>query len=408
MTAVIKVLAEARSSLLANKLRTFFMMLGIVIGVAALSTVICIGQGTREQIVGLVAKHGLDLIMVRAGGERQVMAPTADRGIAALSEADVEAIDAEIRNINGASAVQNVRGWQVSHQGKSATVRIFGVSPSWADIRRRPVVRGEFIDQADIVSMAKVVVVGYHTAQVLFGDADPIGQTIHLGNEPFRVKGVFEEVGANAGGEDFDDRVVIPVSTSAKRLFGRPYLEQIVVQVRDVRALPDTAQKVRELLRARHNTKEGTDDFFVRVPEDVKEVALESSNTLDRLLIAVSIVVLLVGGVMIMNIMLISVTQRGHEIGLRRAVGASRSDILRQLLFESLCVTVVAGLIGATLGAATASVLDWQGIVASKVTLTPFLVAILSCSVLALLFGMYPARKAARIDAATALREQRV
>ena len=384
------------------------MMLGIVIGVAALSTVICTGQGTREQIVGLVAKHGLDLIMVRAGGERQVMAPTADRGIAALSEADVEAIDAEIRNINGASAVQNVRGWQVSHQGKSVTVRIFGVSPSWADIRRRPVMRGEFIDQADIVSMAKVVVVGYHTAQVLFGDADPIGQTIHLGNEPFRVKGVFEEVGANAGGEDFDDRVVIPVSTSAKRLFGRPYLEQIVVQVRDARALPNTAQKVRELLRARHNTKEGTDDFFVRVPEDVKEVALESSNTLDRLLIAVSIVVLLVGGVMIMNIMLISVTQRGHEIGLRRAVGASRSDILRQLLFESLCVTVVAGLIGATLGAATASVLDWQGIVASKVTLTPFMVAILSCSVLALLFGMYPARKAARIDAATALREQRV
>lgn len=407
MSLAVKIFAEAQASLLANTLRTCFMMLAIVIGVAALSTVICIGQGTRAQVLGLVAKHGLDLIMVRAGGERQVMAPTADRGIAALSEEDVQAIEAEVHNINGVSAVQNVRGWQVTHLDQAVTVRIFGVSPSWSDIRHRPVVRGEFIDQADMVSMAKVVVVGYHTAQVLFGENDPIGQIIHLGNEPFRVKGVFEEVGANAGGEDFDDRVVIPVRTSSKRLFGRLYLEQIVAQVQDVRTLPETAQRIRELLRERHNTQEGTDDFFVRVPEDVTEVALQSSNTLNRLLLAISIVVLLVGGVVIMNIMLISVSQRSHEIGLRRALGARRSDILWQFLFEALCITITAGLLGAALGAAIASALAWQGIVASQVTWIPFVLSVLACSLLALVFGLYPARKAASVNPVATLRAQR-
>lgn len=408
MSAFSQSFAEARASLLSNKLRTSLMMLAIVVGVAALSAVICIGQGTREKILGLVEKHGLDTIMVRAGGEKQILAPTADRNIVSLNEDDAQAIEAEIPNIALVSAVQNARGWQVTHGDKSVTVRVFGVGPDWADIRHRPLVRGQFIDQGDMVGQAKIAILGYRTAQILYGDLDPIGQTVRLNNEPFRVKGVFSEVGANAGGEDFDDRIVVPVTTTAKRLFGRPYLEQIIIRVRKIPALGDTAEKIRTLLRERHNTRAGADNFFVRVPEDVKEFALATSSTLDRLLLALSILVLLVGGGVIMNLMLISVTQRTHEIGLRRSLGASQSDILRQFLLEALLVTLAAGVLGALLGAGIATFLDWRGLATSKVTWLPFAVSIGACSLLALAFGLYPARKAARIDPASALGQKRL
>lgn len=409
MSRLLKLLWEAQSSLRSYKLRSFLMMLSVIIGIASLATVICIGQGTREEIVGLIAKHGLDMIMVRAGGVRQVFAPTTDRSIASLSEADAQAMEASIGNIVKISPVQNARGWRTSYGGKTLQPRVFGVGPTWADIRRRPIAQGEFINQSDVVSLAKVAVLGHNTAKMLFGDADPIGQTIRIGNDGFRVKGVFVEVGADPSGEDWDDRIVLPFSTTAKRLFGRPYLEQIVIQVRDVRRLPETAEQVGILLRERHNIRASADDdFFVRIPEDVKEAALETSTTLNKLLIAISSVALLVGGVVIMNIMLISVSQRTHEIGLRRAVGASRGDIITQFLLESLCVAVAAGLLGGLLGAGIASALGWKGVATSKVTWLPFALSVVSCGLLAIVFGLYPARKAALVDPVVALREKRI
>jgi putative ABC transport system permease protein len=385
------------------------MMLGLVIGVASLTVVICIGQGTRAKVMQMVAKQGWDLIMVRAGAAKQVFAPTTDRTIASLAEADAQAIEAELGNIRYVSSVQNERGWETIYGDKSVKTRIFGVGPTWHHIRHRPVERGEFLSQADLVNMSKVAILGSRTANTLFGDANPVGQTVRIGSEAFQVKGVFEESGVAPGGEDWDDRVVIPFTTSSKRLFGRLYLEQIVVQVRDPRKLPQTAERIRQLLRERHQIRAGAeDDFFVREPTDVKEAALKTSSTLTTLLLATSGIALLVGGIVIMNLMLIAVSQRGHEIGLRRTVGARRKDILGQFLLEALGVALVGGLLGAVVGAGIAAFLTWRGVAVSQITWIPFLIALITCGSVAVVFGLYPARKAARVDPVAALREKRM
>jgi len=400
---------QAIDSLLSNRLRSFLMMLGLVIGIASLTAVICIGQGTRAQVMDMVAKQGWDLIMIRAGAAKQVFAPTTDRTVAALMEADAQAIEAGLGNIRYISSVQNQRGWEVVYGDQSVNTRIFGVGPTWHFIRRRPVERGEFLAQADLVNMNRVAILGFRTAKMLFGAADPVGQTIRIGSEPFQVKGVFVEAGITPGGDDWDDRIVIPFTTSSKRLFGRQYLEQIVVQVRDPRKLPQTAEQIRKLLRERHQIRAGAeDDFFVREPEDVKETALTTSSTLTTLLIAISVISLLVGGVVIMNLMLISVSQRVHEIGLRLTVGARPRDILCQFLFEALGVTLIGGLLGAAGGAGIAALMAWNGVAVNRITWIPFAISIVACTLVALAFGLYPASKAARLDPVVALREKRM
>jgi len=326
-----------------------------------------------------------------------------------LVEADAQAIEAELGNIRYVSSVQNQRGWEVIAGNQSVKTRIFGVGPTWHHIRHRAVARGEFLSQADVVSMSKVAILGWRTARTLFGEANPVGQTIRIGSEAFQIKGVFEEAGVTPGGDDWDDRVVIPFTTSSKRLFGRLYLEQIVIQVRDPAKLPQTAGRVRQLLRERHQIRAGTeDDFFVREPEDVKEAGLKTSSTLTTLLMAISGIALLVGGIVIMNLMLISVSQRIHEIGLRRTVGALQNDILGQFLLETLGVALVGGLLGAVAGVGIASLLAWRGVAVSQVSWIPFAIAIASCGLVALVFGLYPARKAARVDPVVALREKRM
>jgi putative ABC transport system permease protein len=409
MNRTLRLSQQAGDALLSNRLRSLLMMLGLVIGIASLTAVICIGQGTRARIMGMVAQQGWDLLMIRAGSAKQVFAPTTDRTIASLMEADTQAIEASIGNIRYISSVQNQRGWEVIHGGQSVKTRIFGVGPTWHHIRRRPVEKGEFLTQADVVNMTKVAILGYRTARMLFGDTDPIGQTIRIGSEAFQVNGVFVEAGITPGGDDWDDRIVIPLTTASRRLFGRLYLEQIVIQVRDARRLPQTAEQIRTLLRQRHQISAGAeDDFFVREPGDVKVAALTTSSTLTTLLIALSAIAMLAGGLVIMNLMLISVSQRVHEIGLRRTVGARQQDILGQFLFESLLVALTGGLLGAAGGVAVASLLAWTGVATSRITWIPFVTSIVACSLVAVVFGLYPARKASRVDPAVALRKKRM
>jgi putative ABC transport system permease protein len=405
MNRTLRLFRQAIGTLLSNPQRSFLMTLGLILGVAALTAVICIGEGTRARVMDMVAKQGWDLIMVRAGAARQVFAPTTDRTIASLVEADAQAIENTIGNIRYVSAVQNQRGWEVVFGNTSLKTRIFGVGPDWHYIRRRPVEKGEFISEADVVNMSRVAVLGFRTAKLLFGGADPVGQTIRIGKEAFQVKGVFVEAGITPGGDDWDDRIVIPLTTASRRLFGRLYLEQIVIQVRDARSLPRTVDEVQRLLRDRHQLRQGAeDDFFVRGPEDVKEAALATSSTLTTLLIALSAVALVAGGVMIMNLMLLSVSQRVHEIGLRRALGARQQDILAQFLIETLCITLAGGALGAALGVLGASLLSWAGVATSRITWMPFAAAILACGLVALVFGQYPARRASRMDPAVALK----
>src|SRR5688572_7575212 len=223
------------------------------------------------------------------------------------------------------------------------------------EIRRWGVAQGAFITDEDMASSARVALLGARVARELFPDGGAVGRVVRVNNDPYTVKAVFIEMGTNAGGDDWDDRIVVPLTTATRRLFGRPSLEQIVIRVNDARRLPETAERVRSLLRVRHQIASGKpDDFFVREPENVRGAALETSSTLSTVLIVVSLVALLAGGLVIMNLMLSGVTQRAPEIGLRRAVGARSSDISREFLLEALFVSLAGGLLGALIGVAIA------------------------------------------------------
>jgi len=401
-----RIARDVLSSLAAQRSRVLLMMLGLAVGVGVLSAVIVMGQGTRERILGLVERHGLDLVMVRAGGDVQVFAPQADRGLASLLEGDARAIEAEVPYVDLVSGVQNLRGISVVYEDRSVVTRAFGVEPNWLAIRHRDVAEGAFLSESDMAAMARVVVLGVKVARTLFPDGGAIGRTVRVNNDPYVVKGVFIELGTDAAGiDDWDDRIVVPLTTSARRLFNRPYLEQIVVRVTDVQRVPETAERIRELLTVRHGIAPGQPrDFFVREPDDVEGAALETASTLSALLLAVSLVALVAGGLVIMNVMVASVSQRSREIGLRRAMGARMSDISRQFLLESVFVALGGGAVGVVAGTAIAAVLGAAGIASSRITWVPFGVALVACVAVGLVCGIHPARKAARVDPAASLR----
>jgi putative ABC transport system permease protein len=393
-------------SLSAQKHRVLLMMLGLAVGVAMLSAVIVIGQGTRERIMGLVEQHGLDMIMVRAGGDVQVFAPQADRGLASLLDSDAAAIAAEVPYVQMVSGVQNGRGITVVYEDRSVVTRGFGVGPDWLEIRRWALAEGEFLSESDMAAMSRVVMLGLKVAQALFPEGGAVGRTVRVNNDPYVVKGVFGYMGTDASGlDDWDDRIVVPLTTSARRLLNRPYLEQIVVRVGDTQRVPEAAARIRELLKVRHSiAPDQPDDFFVREPDDVEGAALETASTLSALLLAISFVALVIGGLVIMNLMLASVSQRAREIGLRRAMGARGSDIARQFLLESLFVSIGGGAVGVAVGIAVAAALGAAGIASSRVTWVPFAVALLACVVVGLVFGIHPARRAAHVDPVVSLR----
>ena len=403
MTRQTRIVREACLVLVSSRLRSILMMMSIVIGVGMLAAVMFIGQGTREHVLTLVARHGLDMIMVRPGGTEQIFAPETDRTVVALSTEDTEAIAQSIPNVRRTSSAQNERNWDVVYGDQTIQQRIFAVEPEWAAIRRRGGFRyGEMFSEGDLQRAERVCVLGSVTSETLFGDENPVGKTIRIGNNPYQVVGVFNTIGTSAAGStDWDFRIVVPLMTGTKRLFGRLYLEQIIVQVSDIDQLAETAEEMRGLLRQRHGIAPGApDDFFVREPEDVEEAALSTSDTLSYLLLATAAIAFLVGGLIIMNLMLLSVSERVQEIGLRRASGARRGDILLQFLTETLLVTLAGGVVGLIVGVVASLLLSDL----VKISWLPLVIAVVACAVVALVFGMVPARKAAAVDPIVALR----
>jgi putative ABC transport system permease protein len=407
MTRSHRTLNDVATSLLVHKQRTALLMLGPAVSAAVLAVVVSTAQGAAARISDLVARHGLDMIMVRAGGEVQVFAPTADRGLKVLVEPDARAIESELGDIEMVSAVQNQRGITVVHGDRSVVTRAFGVEPNWAEIRRRPIGDGEFLSESDMAGMARVAVLGIKVAGALFPEGGAVGSTVRVNNDPYTVKGVFIPLGVDAGGDDWDDRVIVPLTTASRRLFNRPYLEQIVMRVDDASQMPAVAEDVRNLLRVRHSIAPGEpDDFFVREPADIGNAVAEMSASLSWLSIALAAVALVAGGIVMMNVMLAAVTQRSREIGLRRAMGARSSDITRQFLLEALGVTIAGWAAGVVLGVAVATSLAAAGMATSRITWMTFALSLAACLVVSVLFGVHPARKAARINPAFTLRDR--
>jgi putative ABC transport system permease protein len=400
-----RIMRDAISSLRSNRSRSILMMLGPAAAVALLSAAMITTQGARNEVMGLIAKHGLDMIMIRAGGEVQVFAPTADRGLAVLFAEDALAIEREVPGVLMVSPVQNQRGITVVARDRSVVTRAFGVDSDWMTIRRWSVAEGEFISDADVAGASRVVLLAVKVARELFPDGGALGQTVRINNDPYVVKGVFVEMGTDAGGDDWDNRVVVPYTTSTRRLFNRPSLEQIVLRVDNASRVEETAERVRALMRVRHQIGQGkADDFFVREPEDVGNAAAETSSTLWTLLLVVSLVGLVGGGFATANLMMAGVSQRMQEIGIRRATGAREADINQQFVTESLLISLGGGMVGVAVGVAAALGLEALGLARAHLTWAPFAVAFLASAVVGITVGSRAARSAARLDPATAVR----
>ncbi|HSS50766.1 MAG TPA: ABC transporter permease [Thermoanaerobaculia bacterium] len=397
-------LPEALGAMASNKLRTGLTMLGITIGIAAVICTVAIGEGgsnrVREQFQGL----GDNFIWVEAGSRNFQGVRTGSGNTKTLTMRDVQAIrDAIplIKNVapNVDARVQAVYG----NQNWSTGYR--GVSPEYLAIRRWTVAKGASFTHQDVTLSANVCLLGRTTAEALFGGADPIGRKIRLGNQPFRVIGLLAPKGETATGQDQDDTILMPVTTALHKLKGSSWLDDIVCSAISPEAIRPAKEQIVRLLRQRHHLRAGApDDFNLRSPEEILQAQQETSRTFTVLLASIASVSLLVGGIGIMNIMFVTVTERTREIGVRRAVGATRRSVLSQFLLEAVLLCALSGTFGVLLGVIASSVfsnvLGWVMIIPPRA----ILIAVLFSCLIGIGFGFYPARKAALLDPIDALR----
>ncbi|MBN2570035.1 MAG: ABC transporter permease [Deltaproteobacteria bacterium] len=388
-----------------NRLRMFTMMLGMIVGVASLTMMICVSRGTYEEVMDTVKEQGMDLLQVRPGTDKHTGLSSGSREVVSLIEEDVDAILQHVGNIVAASPVKDRKEIEIKYDDKFTLSRIFGITPIWAQIRDFGPHRGEFISEEDVSFAARVCLIGQTVKKNLFSNTDPIGQTIRIKDVPFTVKGELDRKGISSAGRDRDDRIVIPISTYTRRLFRDIHLSQIVITLKNPDKLDETIEDVRALLRERHNLGPGEpDDFAMRTPQDLIDLAYETSESLINLLIGIAGVSLLVAGIVITNIMLASVSARKTEIGIRRALGAKKNDILWQFMMECLLISLMGGILGTFLGFGGSIILSSTQVAASNVTPLALAISIVSCGLITGIFGIYPARKAANQSPVDALR----
>ena len=405
MSRIIRVIKESVRMMGSNTLRVFIMMLGIAVGVASLTMMICVSRGTYEEVMDIVNRQGPDLLQVRPGTDKHTGLPSGSREVVSLIEEDVDAILQHIGNIRAVSPVKDRNEIEVKYGDKFTLTRIFGVIPVWAQIRDFGQDRGEFISDEDVSFAARVCLIGKTVKKNLFEGEDPIGQTVRIKDVPFTVKGELQWKGLSAEGRDRDDRLTIPITTYTKRLLRDIHLTQIVITVQDTGKIDETIEDVRALLRERHKIAPGEpDDFAMRTPQDLINMASETSRSLINLFIGIAGVSLLVAGIVITNIMLASVSARKGEIGIRRAFGARKGDILNQFVMECFFISIMGGILGTILGYGGSVTLSILKVAASKITLLALAASILSCTIIALVFGLYPARRAANQSPVDALR----
>jgi putative ABC transport system permease protein len=400
------ILPMALKALRRNMMRTALTMLGVIIGVSAVICTIAIGDGAAGKIRDAIASIGANMVWVEAGGVNRNGVRTGTGGTKSLSLTDMRAIRDQISLITHATPQVDTRVQLVyGNQNWNSTVR--GVSPDYMNVKAWTVVRGGMFDDTDVERAAPVCVLGQTVVDQLFGEQDPLGQVVRVKGEPCKVVGVLAVKGQSPTGQDQDDQFLMPYSTVMKKIKGQYWLDDILMSAASVEAIPAAEAQIADLLRQRHHIREGTpDDFNLRHPTEIAEAIAESARTMEVLLASVASVSLFVGGVGIMNIMLVSVTERTREIGLRLAVGARSRDVLRQFLTEALILSMAGGLIGIGLGMAgthtIASVFEWP----TRVSANAIALSVAFAAAIGIFFGYYPARRAARLDPIDALRHE--
>jgi putative ABC transport system permease protein len=403
---VLKALRVGISELTGNRVRTFFMMLGVLIGIAAVTIIVSVGAGAKAQVAEKIRRlGGFGTVMVVAGGGMTRGVGGVDSVPATLTVQDAEAIRAEIPKVRDVALVQVKGNVAIKFGGQSTTTSVWGVTPNYPAMRATPVAAGEFFGPDEQASAARVAVLGAEVAAALFATADPLDATIRVDNAPFKVIGVLKVQGASPGGGNLDDRIFIPQATATRRLLNVTHLSQVIVQIEGTDQVAPAANRIRAFLRERHQSAPGTaDDFGVRIAEQMLGILTATSRTLTIFLSLVAGLSLLVGGFVVSNIMLISVAERTREIGVRRAVGARRQDIITQFVLEAALVTMAGGVAGVVVGVGgaflAARVLGWP----AALSWPAIIGAVLFAAIIGLVFGVQPARKAAGLHPVQALR----
>jgi putative ABC transport system permease protein len=394
-------------SLLANPVRSLLTMLGIIIGIAAVISMLAIGAGAQKQIMARITAMGTNLLVVRPGqsGFHGVMSGTQQN----LTLADAEAIVAEVEGIGSIAPCVGASA-QMKFMGRNTRSRVTGTTATYLKIRDFQVERGRVFTEPEVASMARVAVLGPVTAENLFGPNDPIGQVIKLNGINFTVIGILKAKG-DQGWFNPDDQVIVPYTTAMKQLFGLDYLGEIDVQATDGADLTAVQNAVTALLRKRHRIQPGVpEDFNIRNQADLIDQFNQAAMTFRILLASIGGISLLVGGIGIMNIMLVTVTERTREIGVRKAIGAKEHSILLQFLMEAVIMSGLGGVIGVGAGIGFARLIEF---LTTKYTTTPFptevqaasvIMALSFSAIVGIFFGLYPAWRASRLDPVEALR----
>lgn len=397
-----RIVKEGVQSLGANKLRTFFMMAGTIVGIAALTVIMAMGKGTEQNVMKKVNSFGIKAIMVTAGGGKGFSPP--QEGITTLKLEDLEAIRSQVQGIELLSPGVMKRGSSIKAGNAQTQATVFAVEPDWYDAWEWQLVSGEPISAEDMSTMARTCNLGKTLSRTLFGDADPVGEYIQIGATRFLVKGVLESRGTSPSGGDMDNRVLVPLTTGMRRLFNVDYISYIRVKVKDTRDLVTIGDGIRKILHERHHiTPPQEDDFAIVTASDIAKAARGISGTLSILLIALAGLSLIVGGIVLMNILLISVSERVKEIGLRRALGATQSDIFMQFLAESLAITLLGMLFGCLVGWGASLLIGIYAKAPVIISWEPFALAVVFSLMVGLFFGIQPARRAARLKPVEAL-----
>ncbi|HJW01888.1 MAG TPA: ABC transporter permease [Azospira sp.] len=401
-------LGEAWRAMGANRLRTFLTMLGMVIGVGAVVLMMAVGQGAQFSVAQSINSMGSNLFILLSGSTSTSGVRSGSGGAPSLTVADAEAI-AELDGIQAVAPV-HPGSVQVAYGANNWSTQAMGSTPALVDVRSWQVVDGAPFTDSDVRSATRVVLIGATVAKNLFGEENPVGKTIRIGQSPFQVLGLLGAKGQSLDGRDQDDTIIIPLTTAQRKVFGTPFqgaVRMIMVQATSAQAMPHAETAMTALLRQRHRLRDGVDDdFFLRNLTAVANSAAETTRVMSLLLGAIASVSLLVGGIGIMNIMLVSVTERTREIGIRMAIGAREGDILTQFLLEAIIISVVGCLIGLLLGIGGAVLVNLLTSTAIIISGSSVLVAFGVAAGVGIFFGFYPARKAARLDPIEALRYQ--
>ena len=392
----------AWASLVANKLRSLLTMLGIIIGVAAVIALVSIGNGVKQDIENSISSLGSNLLVVLPGAPRTPGARPSQGSMKSLKISDYEAI-AKLEGVKAASPMTN-GSYVVIYQNKNWTTSVAGVNSNFQDVNNWTMTSGRFFSDKNVQNRERVAVVGQTVVKNLFTDEDPVGKEIRVKNIPFRVIGVLKSKGNGTMGNDQDDTVLIPYTTSMERVEGIDYLRRVYVVAKDDEGIDRLQADIENLLRVRHNIKDtNLDDFNIQNMKSIMETVAQTTGTFTLFLGAVAAISLVVGGIGIMNIMLVSVTERTREIGVRKALGATYSVIVTQFLIEAVVISLMGGFIGIAFGIGASKVIGMVSGMSTIVSVPTIIMSFAFSMAIGLIFGIYPARKAAKLNPIDAL-----